>query len=93
MNQPPRHLMKELSEAIDQSLSESEQVAEAISRINAEGYDAFLVLEATIGYIRREPRPAQPSLVRIQQNEAALKINLSDAEFLRAMHISVDDQG
>ena len=91
MNQPPKYLMKELGEAISQSLSESEQVAEAICRINAEGYDVLLVLEATIGLSPRQQPPSQPSLVNIRQSEAALKINLSDAEFLRAMHISVDD--
>ena len=42
--------MKELGEAINSSLSESEQIAEVISRIKAGGYDVFLVLEATIGF-------------------------------------------
>ncbi len=42
-------LMKELGEAINSSLSDSDEIAEVISRIKAGGYDVFLVLEATIG--------------------------------------------
>ena len=42
-------MMKELGEAINNSLSDSDQIAEVISRIKAGGYDVFLVLEATIG--------------------------------------------
>ncbi len=41
--------MKELGEAINESLSDSEQIAEVVSRIKEGGYDIFLVLEATIG--------------------------------------------
>ena len=39
--------MKELGEAINSSLSDSDEIAEVISRIKAGGYDVFLVLEAT----------------------------------------------
>ena len=41
--------MKELGEAINESLSDSESIAEVVARIKEGGYDIFLVLEATIG--------------------------------------------
>ena len=41
--------MKELGEAINESLADSEQIAEVVSKIKDSGYDIFLVLEATIG--------------------------------------------
>ena len=44
-----KQLMKELGEAINESLAESEQIAEVVARIKEGGYDIFLVLEATIG--------------------------------------------
>ena len=44
-----KQLMKELGEAINESLADSEQIAEVVSRIKDGGYDIFLVLEATIG--------------------------------------------
>src|SRR5579863_8981172 len=41
--------MKELGEAINESLADSDQIADVVSRIKEGGYDIFLVLEATIG--------------------------------------------
>src|ERR1022692_1881916 len=46
--------MQELGNAINDSLSESDRIAEAIGEIKKAGYDVFLVLEATIGFNRRE---------------------------------------
>ena len=50
VDQQLQKLMKELGEAINESLSDSEQIAEVIAKIKAGGYDVFLVLEATIGF-------------------------------------------
>src|SRR3954447_20524368 len=44
--------MKELGEAINESLADSDQIAEVVTRIKDGGYDIFLVLEATIGVSR-----------------------------------------
>jgi hypothetical protein len=41
--------MTELSDAINKSLSDSEQISEVVSRIKDGGYDIFLAFEATIG--------------------------------------------
>ncbi len=49
-----KQLMKELGGAINESLSESDRIANAISNIKTAGYDVFLVLEATIGFNKRE---------------------------------------
>ena len=49
MDQQLKQLMKELGEAINESLADSEQIAEVVSKIKDGGYDIFLVLEATIG--------------------------------------------
>ncbi len=48
-----KQLMKELGEAINESLSDSEQIAEVVARIKEGGYDILLVLEATIGAASR----------------------------------------
>ena len=58
VNPKLKHLMKELGEAINDSLSESEEIAEVISKIKAGGYDVFLVLEATIGFNKQEQEEA-----------------------------------
>jgi cell division GTPase FtsZ len=43
-----KQLMKELGDAINESLSDSEQVSDVVSRIKEGGQDVFLVVEATI---------------------------------------------
>ena len=54
MNPRLKQLMKDLGEAINVSLSESEQIAQVIARIKDEGFDVFLVLEATIGFNKHD---------------------------------------
>ena len=91
-----KKLMKELGEAINGSLSESDQIAQAIARIKEEGFDIFLVLEATIGFNRRdaEAEPASPELVSLRNKRNAdpeFSINANDMRFLKSLRISVDD--
>mgnify|MGYP001586768530 FL=1 len=47
--------MQELGNAINESLSDSDRIAEAIGEIKRAGYDVFLVLEAAIGFHKQEP--------------------------------------
>jgi uncharacterized protein (UPF0335 family) len=94
VNQRLKQLMKELGEAINESLSESEQIAEVISRIKAGGYDVFLVLEATIGFNKRDEQPAagKPSLVNTRgKADPEFKVSAQDMKFLKSLRISVDD--
>ncbi len=91
-----KKLIKELGDAINGSLSESEQIAQAIAKIKEQGYDIFLVLEATIGFNRKteEPAPAAQELVRARARNGEppeLAINANDVRFLKSLRISVDD--
>ncbi len=49
-----KELMQELGNAINESLSDSDRIAGAIGDIKRAGYDVFLVLEATIGFNKRD---------------------------------------
>ena len=49
MNPQLNQLMKELGEAINKSLSDSDHIAKVVARIKEAGYEIFIVLEATIG--------------------------------------------
>ena len=80
--------MKELGEAINQSLSDSEPISEVISRIKAGGYDVFLVLEATIGVNRREEEET-PSPVG-KEPFSSSEMTLQDLKFLKSLRIKVD---
>ena len=95
MNTRLKQLMKELGEAINGSLSESEQIAQVIAKIKDEGFDIFLVLEATIGFNRHTEDAAEtpPELVgtRRKNMEPEFSINAHDLRFLKSLRISVDD--
>ena len=54
MEERLKELMQELGNAINESLSDSDRIAAAIGEIKRVGYDVFLVLEATIGFNKRE---------------------------------------
>ncbi|MGZ4845406.1 MAG: hypothetical protein ACXV7C_11350 [Candidatus Angelobacter sp.] len=93
MNTRLKQLMKDLGEAINGSLSESEQIAQVIARIKDEGFDVFLVLEATIGFNKHDDEAAAPQLVstRNKNAEPEFSINAHDVRFLKSLRIAVDD--
>ncbi len=102
MDEPLKHLMQELGNAINDSLSESDRIAEAIGEIKRAGYDVFLVLEATIGFNRRDESADEDADVEVSDGdeqpkrtfEATGKIKLTsqDHRFLRALKIAVDEE-
>jgi hypothetical protein len=88
VNPKLKHLMKELGEAINDSLSESEEIAEVISKIKAGGYDVFLVLEATIGFNKQEEETQAETAGR---HSADFKVTSQDMKFLKSLRITLDD--
>src|SRR6202167_5313028 len=100
VEEPLKRLMQELGNAINDSLSESDRIAEAIGEIKKAGYDVFLVLEATIGFNRREEgSESEEEDLEVTDEpkrnfEAAGKIKFTsqDHRFLRALKIAVDDE-
>ena len=92
MDQQLKQLMKELGEAINGSLSDSEQIAEVVSRIKEGGYDIFLVLEATIGVSKQgENATDKTSLVTTLSTNPEFTMNDQDLKFLKSLRIKVDD--
>jgi uncharacterized protein (UPF0335 family) len=94
VDQQLKQLMKELGEAINESLYNSEQIAEVVTRIKEGGYDVFLVLEATIGMKKQgEHDTDKTSLVsaRSLSSNAELKISDQDLKFLRSLRIKLDE--
>ena len=87
VDQQLKQLMKELGEAINESLADSEPIADVVSRIKEGGYDIFLVLEATIGVSKPgEKTSEKPSLMTTE-----FKINDQDLKFLKSLRIKVED--
>ncbi len=102
MEEPLKHLMQELGNAINDSLSESDRIAEAIGEIKKAGYDVFLVLEATIGFNRRDEDGEEDGEEQVEIAEeptaksfeatGKIKFTTQDHRFLRALKIAVDDE-
>jgi hypothetical protein len=91
-----KELMQELGNAINESLSDSDRIAGAIGEIKRAGYDVFLVLEATIGFNKRDgdsDSEAADETTEPVRHESTGKIRLTsqDQKFLRALKISVED--
>ena len=103
MDEPLKHLVQELGNAINDSLSESDRIAEAIGEIKRAGYDVFLVLEATIGFNRRDEDSAgeEEEIEGAEVNESKprsfeatgkIKLTSQDQRFLKALKIAVDEE-
>ena len=91
MDEHLKTLMKELGEAINQAVADSDRISEVMSRIKAGGHDVFLVLEATIGFNQREER-ATPAPEREFKSSGELNITSQDMKFLRSLRIAVNDE-
>ena len=93
MDQQLKQLMKELGEAINESLADSEQIAEVVSRIKDGGYDIFLVLEATIGVSKQgDKSPDKTSLITTMSSNPELKVSDQDLKFLKSLRIKIDEE-
>lgn len=73
-----KRLLRELGHAINDTVSESDRISEAISGVRAAGYDIVLKLDATIGLARRE--------------QSSALITSNDRRFLESLHIQVDQE-
>ena len=87
-----KRLMKDLGAAINDALSGSGKISEAMQNVRDSGYDVFLVLEATIGFNRRsEGESAEEDEIPLIRSEIKLEINTQDMKFLKSLKIKVDD--
>jgi hypothetical protein len=92
VDQQLKQLMKELGEAINESLADSDSIAEVVSRIKEGGYDIFLVLEATIGVSKQgEKASDKTSLVTTLSTNPTFKVNDQDLKFLKSLRIKIDE--
>ena len=85
-------LIKELGAAINEALSESTDINEAIKNVRGAGYDVFLVLEATIGFNKRKDDAVEDGNGQESASgDMKLRVTAQDLKFLRSLKISVED--
>ncbi len=94
LNEHLREMLKELGQAINESISGSEDVSKHIQRIRDEGYNLYVVLDATIGLNKQregeeEQQPATTTelVVRDENKDVQFRINVNDLSLLRGLGI------
>ena len=99
MEERLKSLMQDLGNAINDSLSDSERIAEAIGEIKRAGYDVFLVLEATIGFNKRDESDEEElsdaeNMAEPQEigTTGRVRFTTQDQRFLKALRIAVDEE-
>ena len=93
VDQRLQKLMQELGEAINESISDSDQIAEVIAKIKTGGYDVFLVLEATIGFNRRDEEGEPVTTTAADSgHDPELRVNQQDVKFLKSLRITLEGE-
>jgi hypothetical protein len=93
MDDKIKQLLRELGTAINESISGSDDVNRQIQRIRDEGYNLYVVLDATIGLNKdgeetRDDDEPQPAVVTVKSDkEVQFRININDLALLRALGI------
>lgn len=97
MDDKIKQLLRELGTAINESISGSDDVNRHMQKIRDEGYDLYVVLDATIGLNRQdadeEPQPQpEPTAALVARSassgkEAQFRINVNDLGLLRSLGI------
>jgi hypothetical protein len=95
-----REMLKELGQAINESISGSGRVHDSIQRIRDEGYNLYMVLDAKVGVNRRAARSGSRRRAHSAEagngngngasghsEQAAFRINIKDLRFLKALGI------
>src|SRR5262245_24666158 len=101
LNDHLRQMLKELGQAINESISGSGRVHDSIQRIRDEGYNLYMVLDAKVGVNRRPARAASRKRQSAahagngngngngasEPEQAAFRINIKDLRFLKSVGI------
>lgn len=92
-----KQLLRDLGTAINESISGSDDVSRQIQRIRDEGYDLYVVLDATIGLNRNDggedgeavPATSTELALREEPREESVqfRINVNDLGLLRSLGI------
>jgi len=88
-----KQLLQDLGTAINESISSSDDVNRHIQLIRDEGYDLYVVLDATIGLNKQDADEAvdgQPSTALVPAKalrEVQFRINVNDLAMLRSIGI------
>lgn len=102
MDDEEMDFMRQLGDAINEELSNSDSIAAVIRNIRQAGYDVFLVMEASVGFNKRrgERKRVNPPPAAIAEpgtpgspfdQTGKVRLTMQDQKFLRALKINTGD--
>ena len=91
INDDAKEIVKELGAAINAAVERSPDVAEAIERLRAAGYDMELTLRLEIGLRERDGEALDGDAEGSPADPARLELTDEDRRTLRNMRIRFDD--
>jgi hypothetical protein len=95
INDDAKELVQEIGEAINMAVERSPEVADAISRLRAAGYEMELTLKLEIGLreagTEDDPQEATATAAAANGQDAALELTDEDRRTLRSMKIRFDE--
>ena len=94
MDENLERLIRELGEAINEAINESEEIHEAMERIRATGNEALLFLDATIAFKEKSEsdKQEQPGFREISVEQRLAEISFEDRQFLKSLNIKFDNE-
>ena len=92
MDEKIKQLLQDLGTAINESISCSEDVNRHIQKIRDEGYDLYVVLDATIGLNKQDEESTETAIVPAttpakSPKDIQFRININDLALLRSLGI------
>jgi hypothetical protein len=93
INDDAKELVQEIGEAINAAVERSPEVADAISRLRAAGYEMELTLKLEIGLRETEADEPGGATAEAEADEQAATLELTDEDrrTLRSMKIRIDE--
>lgn len=80
--------MQALGEAINEAVSDSDEVNAVLDQLREAGFEAMLVLEATVAF--KEKSDAEPPLRTMPVEQRLAELSHEDRQFLRSLNIKFD---
>jgi hypothetical protein len=91
INDDAKELVQEIGEAINAAVERSPEVADAISRLRAAGYEMELTLKLEIGLRETEADDNEAAEAVAAEQAAMLELTDEDRRTLRSMKIRFDE--
>ena len=91
LNARLKRLIRQLGEAIHDTVSESEDIAGVVREIRQEGFDVLLMLEATIGLNELEDEDEGTEAEATDEVRTG-EFSAQDLNFLKSLRIAIEEE-